>query len=383
MSKKPLILAIDDDEAEVRPRIPDSYELEVINPTEDDFSQRIIASVEKASLILLDQKFWEHEPPLSMTAPDGASFVSHLRSWSRLEGKKLAPIVLFTNLEDAFKNEIPSVGAALPIGGTFRGREHRLAPTLDVEWIQFKEEDCAKDRLLSLGDAYQAVHRVAGQDGASLKDIVELLDLPKNLIWSDRAEEELQNARPPISEGESGEAELARGASQVVRWLCHKALPYPGVFLPDLYAAWALGLSLDGFLELVKADPPASSWVKELHAARYKGPLFDFFGRRWWRAGIDQLVWQMEEQIGKCGSRKEALKILAPNVDVGQIQLPSSHVVVWDEDFELYDIVPVGDAIQLHPPGWPAEALEPWMLTDDVRGDSILRAMSDPADLKG
>jgi len=382
MSSKPLILAIDDDEREIRAKIPSGFTCEVVDPRKkEEFSDQISKFIDTASLILIDHKFWDQPAPLSLTAMDGASFVAHLRSWSRLNEKKLAPIVMFTNEAQAFANEIPAVGAAKPIGGTFVKREHRLAPTLDVEWIQFKAEDDATDHIADLANAYIDTQKAAGTDGASLDDIESLLKLPPEAIWTIRAREELQSARPPVNQTKGGGAELTRGPSQIVRWLCHRALPYPGLFLSDLYTAWALGISREALEKLSACDPTITQWASQLHACKYSGPLNRFLGQRWWRAGIDQTVWQLDEEARKAGSRQQAFKTLAPNIDLGELKSPASHVVIWTDDFREDAIVPTNKAVQLHPPGWPAEALEPWMLKAEVENDPVLKAMCDPSDL--
>ncbi|MAH71836.1 MAG: hypothetical protein CL533_21805 [Afipia sp.] len=187
MSDKPLIVAFDDDESEVRPKIPSGFRLEVINPIGDReaFSKQASALVGDACLILLDQKFRDDPALLSLEAQDGSSFVSHLRSWSRSKNEKLAPIVMFTNEEMAFANEVPAVGAAVPIGGTFLNREHRLAPTLDVEWIQFKADAQATEKLEDLARAFITVRDAVGKDGISLDEIRALLSAPSNSDWAE------------------------------------------------------------------------------------------------------------------------------------------------------------------------------------------------------
>jgi hypothetical protein len=85
-----------------------------------------------------------------------------------------------------------------PLNGSFVGREHLLATALDVEWIQHKAEECAKIRIQQLIWASANVHKAAGNDGASLKDIEKLLALPEEVTWADRAREEIRNARPPV-----------------------------------------------------------------------------------------------------------------------------------------------------------------------------------------
>lgn len=382
MNEEPLIVAIDDDEGEVRPKKPDGFRLEVLDPIGDreSFSKQASSLIGSACLILLDQKFRDDPTSISLDAQDGSSFVSHLRSWSRSQNEKLAPIVMFTNEESAFANEVPAVGAAVPIGGTFVGREHRLSPTLDVEWIQFKADAKATDKLEDLARAFLAVRDAVGKDGISLDEISKLLLAPLDAVWAEQAREQLQNARPPVNQKGDKSAEPTRGPSQVIRWLCQKALPYPGLLLSDHYAAWALGISLVSFMKVIALEK-TTPWLSELHEVEYSGPLRGFMGRRWWRAGLDQLVWLLDEETAKGGSRKKALEILAPGVDFGQLLPPSSHVVVCNEDLIEVEVTPIGEAIQVHPPGWPAEAIEPWMRRSEIERDPVLKAMVDPNDL--
>jgi hypothetical protein len=213
-----------------------------------------------------------------------------------------------------------------PLNGSFVGREHLLAPALDVEWIQHKAEECAKIRIQQLIWASANVHKAAGNDGASLKDIEKLLALPEEVTWADRAREEIRNARPPVNQAESGTPEEPRGSSYTVRWLCHCALAFPGLFLSDLYAAWALGISLSEFRAI--ADCRAETeWLSALSDTEYLGPLDEFLGRRWWRAGIDHLVYMLDSASTKQRPRREVFSAFVPGVTIKEIRPPSSHVV--------------------------------------------------------
>ena len=196
----PIVLAIDDAEEDLKPLIPADFEAIVIHPDDPELSDKLSKLIDVASLILLDQKFNDDPEPLSLAAADGASFVGHLRSWSRQEGKAMPPLVLFTNEEEAFANEIPSVGAAVPLGGSFVGKEFRIAPALDVEWIQHKAQDNTKTRIDQLLRAFIDAQQAAGTDGASLSDLEALLCLPQEKVWTERAEEDLRSARPPVSQ---------------------------------------------------------------------------------------------------------------------------------------------------------------------------------------
>ncbi|MGY3487947.1 hypothetical protein ACVW1C_005830 [Bradyrhizobium sp. USDA 4011] len=383
MEDKLLVLAIDDEHAAL-PSLPARFDLEVIDPTGDDdaeFSKQLTAHVGSASVILIDHKFRDETPSLSMKAQDGASFVAHLRSWARTRRVKLAPLVMFTNQEDAFANEIPAVGASVPLGGSFRGREHRLAPTLDVEWIAFKDEKDIANRISSLALSYEEVRKASGSNGVSLGEIEGLLRIPAGAIWTERAKEELQSARPPVNEMDPSAQESVRGSAQVIRWLCQRALSYPGMLMSDLFAAWSLGLTVHGFRALANAEAK-TAWLEGLHQCRYQGLLHDFLGRRWWRAGIGQLVWQLEEVSARSATRESALAEVAPGIKVGPLVPISTHAVAWTDDFREDSIRPVDQLVQLHPPGWPAEAMEPWLPRSEIERDRTLRAMCDPSDLE-
>ncbi len=374
-----LIVAIDDSEEDLRPSVPDDFELEVIDPGDEQLPTLLADAIGKASLILLDQKFNPEPQPLSLTAADGASFVSHLRAWSRQHASGLAPVVLFTNDSEAFENEIPAVGASVALKGSFVGREFQIAPALDVEWVQYKAEDGVKERISGLANASIQAEEKIGNDGASLADLELFLCLPEDAVWSESAQEGLRNSRPPISQKADGTSKSC-GPSQVIRWMCHRALPFPGLFFSDLYAAWALGLDVDTFREMTYLNVE-TEWLQDLQEAEYCGPLNEFLGRRWWRAGIDYLVWKLDQEAVAQNDRLQALKKLALGLEVNNLTSSSTHVVVWSPDLLEEDVASIEEAAQLHPPGWPAEALDPWILKDDLENDEILRAMIEQSDL--
>lgn len=380
---KHVILGIDDAEEELRALIPDDLERRVIHPNDEKLPEKLSEVMGAASLILLDQKFNDDPQPLSLKAADGASFVSHLRSWSRREGKALPPLILLTNDAEAFKNEIPSIGAALPLDGSFVGKEFRIAPALDVEWIQHKPQDNTPGRIRELAHAFGAAKKAAGSDGVSLEELGGLLFLPREKVWTEQAQEELRSARPPVSQKDDASPEPC-GPSQIIRWLCHRALPIPGMFLSDLYAAWTLGLSVETFNKLAsiaEASSAQTGWLKDLDDAEYYGPLDEFIGRRWWKSGIDYLAWKLDAETDRLKERQAAWAVFAPGLEIGQLHSSSTHVVAWTPDLIEHEIISIDDAAQLHPPGWPAEALEPWVAKSDVDADAVLRAMIEAADL--
>jgi hypothetical protein len=376
-----LIIGIDDDESELAPNVPDGFKLEVVDPNDEKLADKLAERIGSACLILLDQKF-NTEPKLSLKASDGASFVAHLRSWARQEAKGLAPVVLFTADNEAFKNEIPAVGPALPLNGTFVGREFQIAPSLDVEWVQHKGEDNAKARIAQLAEASAQARSTIGDDGASLEELEELLCLPEDRVWTERAKEELRAARPPVTQNESAVPEPC-GPSQAIRWMCHRALPFPGMLLSDLYAAWALGVSVEVFKNMAELadNTHATAWLSDLDDAEYYGPLDEFLGRRWWKSGIDYVAYKLDQETSKQKDRARAFNLLAPSVEIGKLHSTSTHVVTWTADLVENEISSIDDSVQLRPPGWPVEALEPWILKSDMDNDAVLQAMAESSDL--
>jgi hypothetical protein len=375
MIGKPLIVAIDDEENTVRPLVPDECDLQVVVP------ERVSAEeidFERASLILLDHEISANPNVLSLEVHDGAGFVAPLRSWARRNKVHLPPIVILTNRPEAFAEEVPTVGAALPLGN-FRQREHRIAPVLDVEWLLSKDDDEVATKISALVRGYEEIRAKTNFDGVSLEDIAQCLSLPQGASWHLAALDDLRRSRPPITERTADDTEPFRGPSQVVRWICHHVLPYPGLLLSDRYAAWALGTSVSSMAGIVGAAGQ-TDWITTARSAIYTGALSGLVSRRWWRAGIDQLGAMLDDKAAERGDLAKVWAEIAPGLAIEPQAPSSSRVVVWSPDFLETDIIPMTDAVQLHPPGWPAEAMEPWMRRDDVRADPVLEAMIDPLD---
>jgi hypothetical protein len=206
-------------------------------------------------------------------------------------------------------------------------------------------------------------------------ELEKWLALPAQQLWSEAARSELRAARAPVSQVDD-EGLDPFGPSQIVRWLCHRALPYPGMLLSDLYAAWALGISADEFRALVNRNAD-TEWTGALDEVQYGGPLDAFLGRRWWKAGIDHLVWRLDEETLRQRDRRKAWSVLAPGIEFSQIYSVSTHVVSWSAELLESAISDINECVQLRPPGWPAEALEPWILRKDLENDSTLAAMAD------
>ena len=307
MTDNPCVLLVDD---EASPGLlPQDTEQLLLSPNDGEFGGKLATLVGRADLILIDHNL-ELPGELSLEASDGASLVGVLRSWARTKRVRLPPLAIYTSHYEAFADEIPAVGPAVPLGGTFIGREGRIAPTLDVEWLIAKGADNTLPQISSLAGASSALRTIARDDKASLDEVKRFVAPPAQLAWTSLATEHIGRARPPVGEPETVHGEGTRGATPILRWLLHRALSYPGLFVSDLYAAWALGVEHESLREIVKRAGDFA-WAQELAAGIYCGPARELFPRRWWAAGVDFASWQLRQESEICGSFSDALKSLA------------------------------------------------------------------------
>lgn len=364
-----LVIALDDEPGTVQPLAGKGIKLVVVAPADvqshaDDFKN--------ARLILLDHELGDTTTnELSMTVRDGTGFVSHLRSWARRGAISLPPIALLTNKPEAFARELPAVGPAMPLGD-FRGKEHRIAPRLDVEWLLFKNDNSVAEKIAAIATDYESASGFIGSGGASIDEIKRALSLSDDQPWSKSASEDIQRAGAPVSGAENS-------ATKLLRWLYQTCFPYPGLFLSDLHVAWSLGMELEAFKEVATWDA-TTPWLKNLHAARYTGCGRTLYDRRWWRAGIDIAAYDLTQEAASQGSRDTAFKKLVPGAPIALRTTAGADVVIWDSELREVGIVPIEKATQLHPPGWPADALSPWIATEQLAGDPVLSAMAEPLD---
>jgi hypothetical protein len=369
----PRILLIDDD-----PQVTDlekGAKVRALSPADANFGIDLSGAIGNADLILLDHNL-HLDQGLGLNASDGASFVGHLRSWARASEVSLPPLVIYTNEDSAFSDETPTLGPAVPLNGSFVRHEARIAPALDVEWLISKTLDRAVPSAIGLAEDSRRLREIAGDGRMSLEETAAYLTLPKDPAWSDIAFASIARWRPPISEVGTARAG-ARGATAVLRWLLHQVLPCPGLLVSNRYAAWSLGIELDGFEEAATGGD--TDFAKMLEEARYAGPGHALYPRRWWAAGIDFIGWQLRDQSYEKGGIQQALDAMA---GVGQHPLaPPEKVVVVNSDLEEEGLATIDEAIESYPPGWPAEALKLWMRRAEATNDAAAKSMIDPAEL--
>ncbi|MER9222978.1 hypothetical protein NKI48_29605 [Mesorhizobium sp. M0644] len=350
-------------------------EVRALSPADANFGTDLSGAIRNADLILLDHNL-HLDQGLGLTASDGASFVGHLRSWARANEVSLPPLVIYTSEDSAFSDETPALGPAVPLNGSFVGQEARIAPALDVEWLISKNLNGAVPSAIGLAEDSRRLRQNAGDGRMSLEETAAYLTLPKDPAWSDIAFASIARWRPPISEPGTARAG-ARGTTAILRWLLHQVLPCPGLLVSNRYAAWSLGIELDGFKGAAKGG--GNDFAKMLGAARYAGPGHALYSPRWWAAGIDFIGWQLRDQSYEKGGIQQAFDSMA---GVGLHPLaPPEKVVVVNSDLEEEGLAAIDEAVEIYPPGWPAEALKLWMRRDEAANDAAAKSMIDPSEL--
>ena len=348
-------------ETEARTFVRQPHDLAVSTHHDDDFSDRL---QEAWDLILVDENLGE-DPGPTPTVFDGSSLVGWLRAEARRSGRQLPCVAIFTTQPDLFEKEVPAVGPARPLGGSFVGREAYLAPVLDVEWLFAKNgDDKAKiiEQIAALAQAHEEARAVLGGDGASFEEFVSFLGLPADVPWRQAALSSLERARPPISEPAAG-GDSFRGPVSAVRWLLQDTLPFPGAFLSETYVAARLGVTAASLNRLIRE--PVGQWAKDLKRSIYMGPGAALFGRRWWAAGIADASLAVRIAVRAGEDAKMAIKRLSGVEEVAMLR-DKDPVAIVDRDLLDAGIARAGNCVQLRPRGWPPQSGEPWMRIEDA-----------------
>lgn len=376
-----VVLFDDNDDAEYL--IPNSFRLERFAPEDisrsgkpglDEKRTAFGEAVRLADLVLVDQEL-QLPDDLSDAVVDGASMIGILRSWARKHKAELPPLVILTNNDLAFQSEVPAIGLEAPLGDSFVGCEHRLAPALDVEWL-LKKEPAAKVKIELLVEACRRTREVVGNDGTSLDELNELLAIPSVELWAQVAVEHVRRARPPLNQvGTSHREPASRGSTLVVRWLLHRAIPFAGMLLSDVHVAWTLNVTLES-LRAYLSGAEEGQLRERLNKALYSGLLSGMASRRWWRAGVDDINRQLMDASERLGAFQAALDEMAGS-GVLRAAPTRDSVVAYDERFTPTEVVPIEEAVELQVPGWPAEAMAPWAKLSEVRVDPLLASLAD------
>lgn len=329
--------------------------------TDDDISK----ALEGIHIVLMDYDLHEIDQG-GGTPIDGIELLERFRATirrHRQDGRAVPLLTIYTNEFNKLAeqhDECPSV-------------EYMLARRANVDWV-FKKQgpevlhDPFKLQLMECLQALEFDLQDCGDDVE--KQLSAFLARPEDFDWSQLALEQLLDARPPIHD-------LAgiSGRTSVMRWLLQVALPFPGCFVDLNSVAVRLRLQPEA-LRTALNDAPESEFSSLLSGCEYRGVLSNFFQKRYWKAGVDHIVWQATK--GRSPANLDVYDSLTRMIGtvVPQLPEPSPVLVVSPETFVLTDeVVDLLDVVQIQPDLWPAGIEPPWIRLSEVMNDSTLRAM--------
>jgi hypothetical protein len=369
-STKPFVLHVDDEPDDLRPWRDEvtsqgMIDIEVCHP--QDITE---SSLKNASLVLVDFKIekWPERAnasALALRPPNGLAVLATLQEKAQEldtseDVKRSRAYTLYTAVIQDVARELVH-------------QPHIVARAHNLEWIFEKTgannpiEERAR-RVAELAGAVEKLPQVwPGDSGSDATEALHAwLALSKDAPWLEAATREIRRCRPPIHEF----AEHTYGIG-VVRWALHKILPYPTFLLDEAHLAARLRVSLDSLRETV--DSPG--FKAFFDSALYQGQLAAFLGRRWWRAGIENAIFDATAASpGDLGVLHEVLREKIPTIVA--MQAPRLFPVLGKQ-FRTRDILATeGEVVEVRPDDWPPFADEAWAIRAELEDVPELKAVA-------
>ena len=309
-NSSPTVIFIDDKQETLMPLARSVQEqgmagCEVDSP--EDINEEVLAS---ADLVVVDYTLddWIDKVDvreLSLKPVNGVALASVLREHA--QKLKNAPPTGFALITGQPGNVSLTPGERRP---------HVVARLSNLEWF-FEKQTVNVQQIVSLATAIHELPSDLSSDLASIDRLMDLLGVGDSPL-RERYRDAVERCRPPIHH-------LSKDSGGIVllRWLLHRILPHT-CFLFDVYTMAArLRISPSSLKSELMLE---TDFTEKLQEYVYKGPLAEFDGKRWWRGGIEQWLWEVTdgnsatpdaiwEALGELGvSKVEMLKLVRPVV---------------------------------------------------------------------
>jgi CheY-like chemotaxis protein len=254
-------------------------------------------------------------------------------------------------------------------------RRHLIARAYNLEWVFLKSEpaDVVRQATILAGAIRSLPSSWPGDDYAKVMENAQTLlglgpELPDQAAsnWAGAALADVENCRPPLTELSERNHGLV-----FLRWLLHRILPYPCFFYDSHGLAARLRISHASLGEGLTPQ----GLGRLLSRYRYRGALAGFLGERWWRAGIEDFLWDLTD-----GTSIPAATLRNKLSDAAGVNLaPSttdSPIVCVDENFQpLPEACSEDVVVRIQPDDWPLYASQAWTTVDRARQHPRLRAV--------
>ncbi|CAN5475963.1 hypothetical protein BH11PLA2_BH11PLA2_29870 [soil metagenome] len=252
-------------------------------------------------------------------------------------------------------------------------RRHLIARAYNLEWVFLKSEpQLVVRQAVVLAGAIQALPASwPGEDrAAAINNVQELLGLGSTtdhepLAWLVPALTEVSHCRPPVTE-----LSIRSHGLVFLRWMLHRILPYP-CFLMDSYRLAARVRIDHESLQTALAGPLGMA----LQPYLYKGVLAEFAGERWWRAGVEDFLWDLS-----AGASVPAAELRGKLSEIATTKLlPAASdnlIVCVDQDYRtLAKMHRPEDVVRIRPDDWPPFASQAWTTVKMARESPKLAAV--------
>lgn len=187
-------------------------------------------------------------------------------------------------------------------------------------------------------------------------------------FWRSDARQEVLDCRPPLHELSARSHGLA-----LVRWLLHRIFPYPCFLLDDLQLR--ARLRVDALEGGEAVDVPL---MEVLAPYCYTGIMAGFDGRRWWRAGIED--WLFNATNGQSGNPRLVAEVALRHGARTDRTWLRPVVVISGDLARSEEFAEVEDTVRVRPDDWPVFADTAYARRTEVVDDPDLRALVDPVD---
>ena len=351
---RPFVLHVDDEPDDLRAwqtevQSQSRVDLEICHPDEVTAE-----SLRRASLVLVDFKIerWagrDNVPSMALKPPNGIALLSVLQEAAHeLDSEIPRAFALFTAvMTEVARGLVP--------------QSHIVARAHNLEWVFDKTASDIGMRARQVAELAESVcllprHWPGDSQEEASEALKKWLSLPLDATWGEAAWDDVLRCHPPMH----AFAEHTHGIG-VLRWALHRVWPYPTFLLDDAHVAARMRLDLQSFRTQFEKDVHLRSLLTPV---QYCGPLKTMVGMRWWRAGIESLIFNLaQDDPASVRALHEQLNYIAPDLRMCEsgMEFP-----VLDENFNTKDTLGTADqVIEVVPDDWPPFADTAWALKVD------------------